>query len=77
MADFGKLNFAVAFVPQTAFPLDGRTYFESLEAAQAAAATAVPVGSSDGVYHYGMKIIGFGIMSFSTLILMFYFILQI
>ena len=26
MADFGKLNFAVAFVPQTAFPLDGRTY---------------------------------------------------
>ena len=29
MADFGKLNFAVAFVPQTAFPLDGRTYFES------------------------------------------------
>lgn len=56
MADFGKLNFAVAFVPQTAFPLDGRTYFESLEAAQAAAATAVPVGSSDGVYHYGMEL---------------------
>lgn len=54
MADFGKLNFAVAFVPQTAFPLDGRTYFESLETARAAAATAVPVGSSDGVYHYGM-----------------------
>ena len=40
MADFGKLNFAVAFVPQTAFPLDGRTYFESLEAAQAAAGKA-------------------------------------
>lgn len=56
MADFGKLNFAVAFVPQTAFPLDGRTYFESLETAQAAAATAVPVGSSDGVYHYGMTL---------------------
>lgn len=56
MADFGKLNFAVAFVPQTAFPLDGRTYFESLEAAQAAAATAAPVGSSDGVYHYGMQL---------------------
>lgn len=56
MADFGKLNFAVAFVPQTSFPLDGRTYFESLEAAQAAAATAVPVGSSDGVYHYGMQL---------------------
>ena len=56
MADFGKLNFAVAFVPQTAFPLDGRTYFESLEAAQAAAAIAVPVGSSGGVYHYGMEL---------------------
>ena len=63
MADFGKLNFAVAFVPQTAFPLDGRTYFESLETAQAAAATAVPVGSimiftirADGVYHYGMQL---------------------
>lgn len=56
MADFGKLNFAVAFVPQTAFPLDGRTYFESLEAAQAAAAITVPVGSSDGVYHYGMEL---------------------
>lgn len=56
MADFGKLNFAVAFVPQTAFPLDGRTYFESLEAAQAAAAIAVPVGSTDGVYHYGMEL---------------------
>ena len=56
MADFGKLNFAVAFVPQTAFPLDGRTYFESLEAAQGAAAIAVPVGSSDGVYHYGMEL---------------------
>lgn len=56
MADFGKLNFAVAFVPQTAFPLDGRTYFESLEAAQAAAAIAVPDGSSDGVYHYGMEL---------------------
>ena len=56
MADFGKLNFAVAFVPQTAFPLDGRTYFESLEAAQAAVAIAVPVGSSDGVYHYGMEL---------------------
>lgn len=24
MADFGKLNFAVSFNPQTAFPLDAR-----------------------------------------------------
>ena len=38
MADFGKLNFAVSFNPQTAFPLDARYYFSTLGAAQAAAA---------------------------------------
>lgn len=53
MADFGKLNFAVSFNPQTAFPLDARYYFSSLENAQAAAASAVEVGSSDGTYFYG------------------------
>ena len=37
MADFGKLNFAVSFNPQTAFPLDARYYFPSLAAAEAAA----------------------------------------
>ena len=37
MADFGKLNFAVSFNPQTAFPLDARYYFSTLGAAQAAA----------------------------------------
>ena len=31
MADFGKLNFAVSFNPQTAFPLDARYYFYSLK----------------------------------------------
>ena len=30
MADFGKLNFAVSFNPQTAFPLDARYYFSTL-----------------------------------------------
>lgn len=55
MADFGKLNFAVSFNPQTAFPLDARYYFSSLSAAEAAAATAVEVGSSDGTYFYGRK----------------------
>ena len=40
MADFGKLNFAVSFNPQTAFPLDARYYFSTLGAAQAAAAAA-------------------------------------
>ena len=29
MTEFGKLNFAVAFAPQTAFPLDARYYFDS------------------------------------------------
>lgn len=56
MADFGKLNFAVSFNPQTAFPLDARYYFSTLSAAQAAAATAVEVGSSDGVYFYGENV---------------------
>ena len=52
MADFGKLNFAVSFNPQTAFPLDARYYFSSLSAAEAAAAT----GSSDGTYFYGENV---------------------
>lgn len=54
MANFGKLNFAVALEPTSAFPLDGRTYFESKEAAELAASTSGPVGSTDTKYHYGM-----------------------
>lgn len=56
MANFGKLDFAVAFEPASAFPLDGRTYFESKEAAEAAANSAGPVGSTDTKYHYGMML---------------------
>lgn len=56
MANFGKLSFEVAFEPATAFPLDGRTYFESKEAAEAAASSAGPVGSTDTKYHYGMML---------------------
>lgn len=56
MADFGKLNFAVAFNPQTAFPLDARYLFDSLEAAQAAASGAVEVGSSSGTYFFGQNV---------------------
>lgn len=56
MANFGKLNFAVALEPTSAFPLDGRTYFESMEAAEAAASSAGPVGSTDTKYHYGMTL---------------------
>ena len=57
MAEFGKLNFAVAFAPQTAFPLDARYYFDSLEAAEAAALSAVAVGSSTGTYFYGENVV--------------------
>ena len=56
MAEFGKLNFAVSFNPQTAFPLDARYYFATLEGAQPAAAGAVEVGSSDGTYFYGENV---------------------
>lgn len=56
MSDFGKLNFSVAFNPTSAFPLDARCYFTSLEAAQAAAATAEEVGSTNTTYFFGQKI---------------------
>lgn len=56
MPEFGKLNFAVSFNPQTAFPLDARYYFSSLEEAKLAASSSVEVGSSDGTYFYGETI---------------------
>lgn len=57
MANFGTLSFAVAFSPQTAFPIDARYYFDSLESAQAAATGAVEVGSSDGTYFIGQNVV--------------------
>lgn len=51
--DFGKLNFSTSFNPTSGFPIDARTYFESFELAQAAAATAEAAGSSSTVYYYG------------------------
>ena len=57
MADYGKLNFSVAFNPTSAFPLDARCYFSSLIDAQTAAATAEEIGSKNTVYYYGMKIV--------------------
>ena len=54
--NFGKLDFAVAFNRQTAFPLDAKSYFESLELANAAAATAEEAGSSNTTYYYGQQI---------------------
>lgn len=56
MANFGKLDFAVSLDPISAFPLDGRTFFESKEAAEAAAKTAGPVGVTNTKYHYGMML---------------------
>lgn len=55
--NFGKLNFSTAFNPTSAFPLDARSYFESLELAQAAAATAEEVGSSNTTYYIGETIV--------------------
>ena len=57
MAELGKLNFAVAFNPQTAFPLDARYYFDSYDAAETAAQGAVEVGSASGTYFFGETIV--------------------
>lgn len=47
------LDFAVSFKPSSAFPLDARSMFGSLSAAQAAAATAVNAGGTDSIYYFG------------------------
>lgn len=53
MGEFGKLNFSVSFNRTSAFPIEANGYFESLEAAQAAAQTAVEVGSAESTYYIG------------------------
>lgn len=55
--NFGKGNRSVAFNPTSAFPLDARSYFESYEAAVAAAAQAKEAGSSESVYYYGQTLV--------------------
>ena len=55
--DFGKLEFSVSFNPTSAFPLDARSYFESLASAQAAAASAATVGSADSAYYIGQTLV--------------------
>lgn len=55
--NFGKLNFSVGFNPTSAFPLDVRSYFESYADAVAAAAEAVPAGSSESVYYHGQTLV--------------------
>lgn len=54
--DFGKVNRSVAFNPTSAFPLDARSYFESYELAEAAAASAEAVGSTNTQYYIGQQI---------------------
>lgn len=55
--NFGVLDFAVGFNRLTAFPLDPKSYFESYDAAVAAAATAEPAGSTNTVYYYGNPVV--------------------
>lgn len=54
-----KLGWSNSFNPNAAFPLDARQYFGSYAEAEAAAATAAPVGSTNSVYHYGMQLFVF------------------
>lgn len=53
MGEFGKLNFSVSFNRTSAFPIEANGYFETLTAAQEAAATAVEVGSAESTYYIG------------------------
>lgn len=55
--DFGVLDFAVGINRLTAFPLDPKSYFESYDAAVAAAATAEPAGSTNTAYYYGNPVV--------------------
>lgn len=55
--NFGKLNFSTSFNPTSAFPIDARTYFESLSSAQEAAATAEEAGSANTTYYYGQILV--------------------
>lgn len=54
-----KLGWSNSFNPNAAFPLDARQYFGSYAEAEAAAATAVAVGSTESAYHYGMQLFVF------------------
>lgn len=57
MQNFGRANFAVAFRPTSAFPLDARCVFADLASAEAAAKTAEEIGSKNTIYHYGMQLL--------------------
>lgn len=51
-----KLGWSNSFDRNAAFPLDFAAWFGSYEDAQAAAQTAVEVGSTDSKYHFGMQL---------------------
>ena len=50
------LNFSVAFMPTSAFPLDPRSMFGSYNEALNAAKSAKPAGSSESIYYYGQTL---------------------
>jgi hypothetical protein len=55
--NFAKGNRSMAFNPTSAFPLDARSYFESYDAAVAAALTAKEAGDSTTTYYFGQNIV--------------------
>ena len=44
-------------IPTAAFPMDGRTYFESYEKAVAAAELAEAQGSKNTIFYFGMTLV--------------------
>ena len=50
------LSYAVALMPDSAFPLDGRSYFGSYDDAYVAAQSAKPAGSTESKYFYGQQL---------------------
>lgn len=57
ISNMPKLNFSVPFAMTAALPVEYNAYFDSYDAAVAAAATADVPGSSTTVYYYGQKIV--------------------
>lgn len=54
---FGVGNRSIAFAPTSAFPLNANSYFESMDAAQAAALSAKPAGDTSTKYYFGQEIV--------------------
>lgn len=54
--NFNAIDRSASFNPIQAFPLDKRSYFESYDAALAAAQIAEEAGSSNVVYYYGQTV---------------------